>query len=214
MNNQMRKTLTIMAAIFACAALANASLIATLASQTPLGSNFAFNYSATVTADERLDPAATSGVTCPGPGNTEVQCTPPGTFFTIYDIPGFVSASTTASGWGDTTQLLGITPSTINGAAFDSPTLTNVTFMYTGPVVAGTLVLSGFQIVSSDSAINLAGHFTSQSTNNVGADAGLTAQLSSSVGVPAATVPEPGSLIMLAAGLMLTVAGMCRRTRT
>ncbi|HKE27857.1 MAG TPA: hypothetical protein VKB88_36120 [Bryobacteraceae bacterium] len=212
----MRKSLTFGAALFACAALANASLIATLSSETPVGSNFAFNYSATVTADERLDPAATDGATCPGPGNTEVPCDPPGTFFTIYDIPGFVSASVSTPGWTETSQLIGITPSTINGTSFDSPTIMNVTFMYAGPVVTGPASFSGFTITSSDAGINLDGHFTSQSTNNVGSDAGTTAQLSSSVAVPQATTttPEPDSWLLLAAGFTLAAAGMWRRART
>jgi hypothetical protein len=212
----MRTTVLLAAAMLAMAALANASLIATLSTETPIGSNFAFNYSATVTADERLDPAATSGVTCPGPGSTLIQCDPEGTFFTIYDIPGFVSASVSTPGWAVSEQALGITPSTINGLAFDSLSLMNVTFMYTGPIVSGPMSFTGFQIVSSDAGINLDGHFTSQSTNNVAGsgDNGTTEQLAGSVAVPLASVPEPGSLTMMGLGVVGILLGGARRRRT
>ena len=91
----MKKLASLAAALSACAVSANASVI-TLVSETPAGPDFAFNYVATVAADERLDPTATS------------------TFFTIYDIPGFVLA-TAPAGWTEMTQNTGITPSTING---------------------------------------------------------------------------------------------------
>jgi hypothetical protein len=207
----MKRIACIVAVMFALTALANASLIATLTSVTPDGADFAFNYTLAVTADEALNPGDTNGVTCPGPGNTLVQCNPAGTFLTIYDIPGFVSASLSAAGWSDSVQNLGITPSTIN-ASFDSSALSNVTFIYAGSPVAGPVNFTGFTIVSANPNTNPNGHFASQSTNNVGSDAGLTNQLSGSVGVPGA-VPEPNSLVMMGAGLALAVAGMYRRTR-
>ena len=210
----MKKSAALLAAIFGMAALANASLIPTLSSETPAGPNFTFSYSATVTADERLDPNATNGVTCPGPGNTLVQCNPTGTFFTIYDIPGFVSATVLPPFWSMSTQLVGITPSTINGGAFDSPTITNVTFMYTGATVLGSANFTGFQIVSADSGVNTSGHFASQSTNNIGTDAGTTNQVSGSVAVPQATVPEPDSLILMGLGAASILLGSRRRART
>ncbi len=209
----MRKTVLLTAAMLAMAVLANASLIPTLSSEAPTGPNFAFTYTANVTPDERLDPTATNGVTCPGAGNTLVQCNPAGTFFTIYDIPGFVSAFASASGWTLSEQTIGVTPSTINGSSFDSPSLMNVTFAYTGPVVAGPTSFTGFQIVSSNSGVNNSGHFTSQSTNNIGSAAGTTAQLSGSVAVPGSTVPEPKSLVMIGLGVVAIMLGGARRRR-
>jgi hypothetical protein len=212
----MKKTAVLLAAIFALAVLANASLIPTLSSETAMGGDWAFNYSTSVTLDERLDPSATNGVTCPGPGNTLVQCNPQGTFFTVYDIPGFVSAAVTTPGWTVSEQLTGITPSTINGAAFDSASLMNVTYMYTGPVVSGPSTFTGFQIVSSDSSVNVTGHFTSQATNNVGGAAGTTDQVSGSVAIPAApatTTPEPDSLVFMGVGAAGILLGLRRRAR-
>jgi len=203
----------LLATILVWSALANASLIPSLTSETSSGGNFVFAYSASVSALETLDPAATNGVTCPGPGNTLVLCNPTGTFFTIYDIPGFVSAATTASGWAVTTQFVGTTPSTINATPFDSPTVTNVTFTYTGPVTPGLVTIPGFTITSVDSAENNNGHFSSQDTQNFGPDAGTTNQLDGSVTVPQATVPEPDTLILMGAGLALAAAGIRRRSR-
>jgi hypothetical protein len=214
MNNQMKKSVLLLAVMLTLAALANASLIPSLASETAMGGDWAFNYSALVSLDERLDPAATNGVTCPGPGNTLVQCNPSGTFFTIYDIPGFVTATVTAPGWTVSEQPLGITPSTINGATFDLPSEMNVTFMYTGPAVSGPTTYAGFQIVSTASGIDASGHFTSQSTRNVGDANGTTDQLAGSVTVPKATVPEPDSLVLMGLGAAGILLGSRRRART
>ena len=187
-------------------AFANATIIAILNSgPTPVSGGFAFNYRADLTGDERLDPVATSGQTCPAPGPTLVQCNPPGTFFTVYDIPGFASANTTASGWFVTTQNVGITPSTINGSSIDNPAIVNVTFTYTGPVVhanGSTVSFTGFQIVSTFNGVNAGGNFSSQATKDAGDSIGNTDQVVGPVSIPAATVPEPGSMALIGAGLI------------
>jgi hypothetical protein len=160
---------------------------------------FTFNYTMSLSNDERLDPTATSGATCPPNGNT--QCNPAGTFFTIYDIPGFVSANTTASGWHTTVQLTGITPSLENPS--DSGLLPDVTFTYTGAVVSGPVDVSGFQIISTDGATAV-GTYTSQATKNVGILSGTTDQQIGSVEIPGTTssVPEPAYLSLISAGII------------
>jgi hypothetical protein len=196
-----RKLLTLSLAALALCVCSSASIVPLLDSGNPvnnLDGTFTFNYTASLSSDERLDPVATSGATCPPNGNT--QCTPPGTFFTIYDIPGFVSANTSASGWNTTLQLTGITPSLENPGDSGLP---NVTFTYTGAVVAGPVDISGFQIITTDGEMGV-GTYTSQATNNVGILAGTTDQQIGSVEIPAATssVPEPAYLLLISAGLI------------
>lgn len=202
----MRKVIGVFAAGVMTTLVASASIITVLDSgPSAIGPNFAYNYRADLSGDERLDPVATNGMTCPGPSNTLIQCNPTGTFFTIYDISGFVSASTTASGWSMVSQLVGVTPSSISGTAIDNPALTNVTFEYSGPLVAASgsiLSTVGFQVVSSFSGVNPNGKFTSQSTQNSGPSAGATDQTVGSVAVPESTVPEPSLLAIMGSALI------------
>jgi hypothetical protein len=196
-----RKLLTLSVAALALCVCANADIIPSLDSGNPvnlMNGTFAFNYTLSLSNLERLDPIATSGKTCPPNGNT--QCNPPETFFTIYDIPGFVSANTIAPGWNANIQMTGITPSLENPGDTGLP---NVAFTYTGPVITGPVDFSGFQIISTDSGMAV-GTYTSQATKNIGILSGTTDQGIGSVEIPAATssVPEPASLTLISIGLI------------
>ncbi len=204
----MRRLAYLIFAVAFCGSLAHATIIAVLNSG-PINNGdgtYTFNYRADLTGDERLDPGATNGVTCQGPGKL-VQCNPPGTFFTVYDIPGLVSASGGPAGWFVDIQLTGITPSSINGATFDDGTVENVTWFYTGSVVSAggtTVSFTGFSIVTTASQ-SQTGTFTSQATKDTGSSSGQTDQLVGPVDVPfqpAGGVPEPASALLVGGGLL------------
>jgi hypothetical protein len=208
----LAKSLTQGLATITCAAaltctFAYADLIPNLSSgPTADGLNFDYNYTIGLSTAEELNPVATNGISCPGFGTSFVLCSPTGTFVTIYDIQGFVSASTGATDWAVTTQPLGRTPSTIS-AAFDDPGIMNVTFFYTGPIVTTSggvpTVFSSFQIVSSVDGVGT-GHFTDQATQAGGN--GETDQGVGAVSVPngpVSTTPETATLTLSGLGLVL-----------
>jgi hypothetical protein len=191
---------------------ANASITPVLTvGPVPVGIAFEYTYTAGLSPDESLNPVATNGVTCPGSGSTLVQCSPPGTFFTIYDVPGLESASVSAPGWFVSVQPLGSTPSTILPP--DNPTIENVTFTYTGPLVTGLNFFSGFEITSSDDGL-ASGIYTDQATLTSNS---LTTQGLGTVMIPApgmGPTPEPGSVVLAVTGLLGLSAATRRRLRS
>src|SRR3954470_497589 len=170
-------------------AAAKADLSANLASLINNGNGtFTYSYNLTLSAVERADPAATSGDN------------PPGTFVTIYDFQGLVNVASTPLGWTSSIQNTGITPSLINGSAFDNPVIPNITFTYTGSPFAGPATITGFNVISNLSATQI-GKFTGQATSNTSGTSGQTDQNVGPVLVPAA-VPEANSLWLVAIGAM------------
>jgi hypothetical protein len=158
-------------------------------------------------------------LTCPTGDNQSLDRTavgPDGTFFTIYDVPGFVSPSTSATDWLVTVQLTGVTPPFT--APPDSPILINVTFVYTGPEVdtdGSTVTFAGFTIVSVDDGTSN-GYFASQATKGVtpAGDGGASDQAVGQPLLPAnpgtGTTPTPNLALWLwlrAARLALRHAG-------
>lgn len=180
--------LAVLSGIFLFAGVAQAGTVQ-FVGPTPVpigGGQFRFDYQYNLSVSERLDPAATTGATCPGPSGTTVQCNPTGTFFTIYDIPNLISVVAPAP-WAITIQLVGVTPSTIQGSSLDNPNLFNVSFFYNGPVIPGPATFPGFSIITTCGGILGSGSFTSQTTKNVPFDptSGTTLQEVGSVPRPA-----------------------------
>jgi hypothetical protein len=215
-RNRVASRIALLAATaFLVSTPGHAALIPVLDSVSASSSNTTYTYQVDLLPDESLDPSGTAGVTCPGPASSLVQCNPAGTFVTIYDIPDFVSASSSSPGWFATVQTTGITPSTVSGA-FDDPGLVNVTFFYTGPVVMaqGTEIpLTGFEIVSSIGGTSN-GEFAYQATKDTGMESGNTDQGDGPVVVPGSgsviqAVPEPSSMGLWGGGLVLL--GISRR---
>ncbi|HEX4486183.1 MAG TPA: hypothetical protein VH088_07960 [Terriglobales bacterium] len=186
-------------------ALGHADLIPTLTgSPVASGGNYAYDYDINLGAAGRQDPTETAGED------------PAGTFVTIYDIAGFVSASASDPDWTVSTQLLGATPSSIT--ASDDASLMNVTFTYNGPTIFGPYTTPGFEIISSLGG-EADGSYSSQATFNfVGRpfDADpvnfQTDQEMGDVIVPAATfeVEEPASAMLLGMGLLCLMIGKLR----
>ncbi len=213
-NAILIRTGAVLSSFLFTVAVGNASIIPVLsgAPSGPSGGPYTYNYTANLQQDESLDPAATDGVTCPGLSGL-VQCDPAGTFFTLYDINGYVSGSAvTPAGWYATEQETGITPSQVIGSSFDNAAIVNITFFYTGPVVADSgavLPITGFSFLD-DYSDTMTGNYTSQATKDTGVDAGTTDQTVGYVDVPnpgsgitGGVVPEPASSSLLAGGGLL-----------
>src|SRR5438309_8050372 len=129
-KNTMKKSYLL--GLFAGAALAitaSADIIPTFSSITPAGgSDFTWNYSASVTNDQQLQT---------------------GNYFTIYDFSNIApTAFSTPTGWAVSTSLVGQTPALTNPT--DNAAFYNVTFTYTGTeTVVGPNGLGTFSINSN-----------------------------------------------------------------
>ena len=198
----MKKFAVLSLAALALSGFAYGNIIPMLAltQPTPLGANFNFAYTAMLDAQQRLDPAATNAPNACNFGTS--PCVPPGTFFTIYDFGGFQSVGVIPGSWTATTALVGKTPS-VGSLSPDDATITNVSFTYTGPVLAGPALLGTFNIVSSFGLQKL-GQFSAQATNNVSTDISFNKSFQNvgNVGVPLAGVPEPSSMLLIGGGLI------------
>ncbi len=170
---------------------AKANLLPFLSSVVPDASgNTTFDYSVSLSNDERMDGA--------GSGNVA--------FFTIYDFAGYVPGTAVApAGWTVTVQDLGITPPHL--IVPDDPTVANLTFTYVGSAtVIGTgQTFVGFSADSIYSSVNNSAYFSQESTKNAGPATGGLDVGAGPEDVPLAVsqTPEPSTLLLLGAGLGL-----------
>ena len=151
-------------------------------SVTPTGSNFTFNYT--------LDFDNAQGTQRLEDGGT----VPPADFVTIYDIAGYVSASSTSPNLAITSQNSGI--NAFGTTPADDPTLTNVTFRYTG----GTTTTNQTFAVSVVSTFGstVIDNYTGEATRDGGPLNGQPAGAIGFTQVPA--VPEPASMTLMGLG--------------
>jgi len=180
----------------AAASQASADIVAEYVSRTAEGANTRFTYTAFVTVTQRVET---------------------GDYFTIYDIPGFAGGVMFPANWTFSTQNVGVTPADVNGAAFDDPSVTNITFQYTGAqtIPGGPTNLGTFSFLSTNSGLGV-DRYVGRGTNNTD-DPGLNGTKNGNIGninvpAPAAAVPEPGSLALALPGL-LPMAGLLFRRR-
>ena|SRR5579862_627391 len=185
----MKKVLTIIFAGLVTVGLANAAITPALVNVTGSGP-FTWNYEISVDSLEELV-AGTS-------------------YFTLYDFSGLASTPviTAPTGWTDSVQLLGITPSMQNPT--DSASIENITFTYEGttPLIGPTTSdITGFGVQSSlGSSSGVNGTFTYQATKqNSG---GSLDQGIGSIETPAST-PEPVTTGLI--GLALVGMAVARR---
>ncbi len=200
---------------------AHADIILTVVnSGTPSGSNFLYTYDVMLTPGSALHPAG---------GGVNSGVSPSNSFFTLYDVPGLVAGSVTYGGAlaaagnsSFTTQNVGITPVTETPRPPDSSSVVNITTYWTGPDVlaAGMMAidLGTLSYLSTNplgpTAMMLAFTGASQKienfptlvANNTGQVAGPGPT------PPPPTVPEPGTLALLAIGLPLV--GLYYRRRS
>ena len=136
----------VLLALIATAFFAKADIIPSFDSIVPNGSNFQFNYTATVTDGQRVET---------------------GDFFTIYDFNGLVpNSGSMPPNWSFSSALLGRTPSQVNPP--DDPTILNITFTYTGTMpIIGPAPLGTFSAVSNFGQ-SIPGYFAAEGTANPG----------------------------------------------
>ena len=150
-----------------------------------------WTYTANVGTDEEL--------------NTSASGSPTGSFFTIYDISGLLTTPVIVvpTGWTDTTQLTGTTPSGLSVP--DDTAVANVTFTYTGAVAPGPLMIDGFSFFTSTNTVTTgmssyqATKLDATGTPLAGQDAGFDPVLTPGA---AETSPEPASMLLISSGLI------------
>ncbi len=196
---------------------AQADIILTVVnSGTPSGSNFLYTYDVMLTPGSALHPAG---------GGVNTGVSPSNSFFTLYDIPGFVAGSisyggalATAGNSSFTTQNVGITPATETPKPPDDPNIVNITTYWTGAdVLAAGMMgidLGTLSFLSTNplgpASMMLAFTGASQKVESFPA---LVANNTGQVPGPGPSlVPEPGTLALLAFGLPV-LGGLYYRRR-
>lgn len=184
----MKKLLALILVASAFSALtATADIIPTLSNITPSGSGFLWNYSSTVTNDQRVET---------------------NNYFTIYDFSNISPSTIVApAGWTFTAALVGKTPSLVNPT--DNNAFYNVTFTYTGgATVTGPAPLGIFSIYSDTNQITN-GFFAAEATRSTGPNVGTTID---NVGRLAVPVPEMSALAPLLGVCGLGAIGLVSST--
>jgi hypothetical protein len=208
MRKQMVRVLATAALLIIGASAAKANTITVTAGAI---TNGVFNYIITEDAGGRI---SDSGLV---PNVATTPFLSAGTlyddYFTIYDFVGFTGAHTEPAGWTFISQLVGPTDSNI--LATDSPTIANLTWYWTGATLVGPMTIPGFSATSTFTGINaLGGQWTSEDTQNGGAEDGTTNAATGKVATPGTSnVPDAGSTLLLLGVSLLGMGWQARRRR-
>jgi hypothetical protein len=130
----------------------------------------------------------------------------------IFDFGGYVPGSIFApAGWVATVQLTGGSGTPYTG--IDDPTITNLVFNYTGPLVAdpstpGSTPLGGFGALSHFSGTYVPGNFDYSSGDQT--PAGANSFSGGTVALPAA-VPDGGTTVSLLGIVLVGVEALRRK---
>jgi hypothetical protein len=188
---------------------AQAGFSAELVSIVPTGPNFTYNYNVifeTLPNEQRVEVG--SGVLLPGAIGSQ-------DFVTLYDVgnlagpfPASFLAATAGPGFAVQTQMLGVDAAQVTPV--DDPLLVNVTYRYTGPVVTTSTTFTGFSILSAVGTSRL-DEYSSQRTDNLGAEINTKISELGAAVVPNNLIPEPATWALLILGCIGFV-GFRRRT--
>ena len=170
---------------------ARADIIPNEQSITPSVNGFTWTYNAAVTNDETLQT---------------------NNFFTIYDFNGYVAGTNfQPANWTFSSALVGKTPS--NTTPTDNPKIPNLTWTYSGPTLGPGPLDLGLFGADSTTANYKVGFFGAEGTKYAPGKPGdgLPVDNVGFTGVPAGTIPESSSILMLLPGL--APLGMVLRRR-
>jgi len=165
------------------------SILATLTSVTPSGSNFAFTYDVRLTGNSNLMSTGGAGV-----GTSTAD------FFSFLDVGGFVSATGPAN-FAVVQEPLTTFPGFGLPLPTDSPLVTNVRFNYTGPMISNAgntdITLGNVTLISTVNTTTDGVRFIGQDRDAVtGTTRGNTdAVLVPTVVITPGVVPLPAPLL-------------------
>ena len=197
-NQRVSKYMNRIIALLACfvaITVARADIIPTFTGTSPSGGNTTWSYKIDIT--------------------TNAQVTT-GDFFTIYDFGPFVAGSNVQpAGWTLTSSLVGPTPAGV--APPDDPTITNLTWTYTGPTIPESSGIGPFSVATIGVQLEVQTaltYFAGQATNTNPGSAGSKLNNVGRITVPAPVpVPEPATLSLLALGAGASILRVLRRRK-